>query len=92
MAYFVIWLIFCFIVGAVGSGKAIGYWKVFFISLLCSPFIGLIIALCSTSIPDAKTYKCNNCQYRSTHFAYYCPRCGKDNEGQTLAENQKRYN
>lgn len=89
----VIWLFLCFIVSFAGSNKPIGYWKVFFISLALSPLIGLIVALCSSDFKSPKpVYKCNECGYRTELFSYYCPRCGKDNDGYTLAENQKRFN
>jgi phosphate/sulfate permease len=41
------WIIFSFVVGFVGSGRNIGFWGAFFLSLILSPIIGLIIALVS---------------------------------------------
>lgn len=43
------WLILCFVVSFAGVGKSVGYWGTFFISLILSPLIGLIIALISSS-------------------------------------------
>ena len=44
-----LYLLICFLVALTGSGKAIGYWGVFFLSLFLSPLIGLIIGLASGS-------------------------------------------
>ena len=48
MVIIFIWLGLCFLVAMVGTEKSIGYWAVFFLSLLFSPLIGLIIALVSS--------------------------------------------
>jgi hypothetical protein len=42
-----LWIALSFIVGFFGSGKRVGYWGAFFLSLLLSPLIGLIIAILS---------------------------------------------
>lgn len=52
MEYFFGWIIFSFVVGFVGSSRKIGFWRAFFLSLLLSPIIGLIIALVSKNIAD----------------------------------------
>lgn len=44
---FILWLVLCFIVGAIGANRKIGYWGAFFFSFLLSPLIGGIIALSS---------------------------------------------
>lgn len=49
MELFLGWIIFSFVVGFIGSGRKIGFWGAFFISLLLSPLIGLIITLISKS-------------------------------------------
>ena len=46
------WLIFCFVVGFVGSGRKIGFGGAFFCSLFLSPLIGLIITLVSKNKAD----------------------------------------
>jgi phosphate/sulfate permease len=46
------WLIFCIIVGAIGSNRKIGFAGAFFLSLFLSPLIGLIISLFSKSKSD----------------------------------------
>ncbi|GAI07301.1 unnamed protein product [marine sediment metagenome] len=43
----IIWLILCFIVGAIGTNRKIGFWKGFFFSLLLSPVFGAIITFIS---------------------------------------------
>lgn len=45
---FIAWIGLSFLVGLLGNGKKIGFWGVFFISLLLSPIIGLIVALVSS--------------------------------------------
>ena len=44
-----IYVVICGLIGLVGSGRNIGYWGAFFIALLLSPLIGLIVALVSGS-------------------------------------------
>ena len=52
-----LWILFSFIVGAIGSGKKIGFFGAFILSLILSPIIGLIIALVSKSKEDEKLQK-----------------------------------
>lgn len=47
MTIFFFWLVFSGIVGAIGSSRNIGFAGGFFLSLLLSPLIGLIIVLLS---------------------------------------------
>lgn len=47
MAVFFCWVLFSFLVGAIGSNRSIGFWGAFLASLLLSPIIGAIIALLS---------------------------------------------
>jgi len=49
MEFIFFWLLFSFIVGAVGSGRKIGFGLSFVCSLVLSPLIGLIITLFSES-------------------------------------------
>ena len=51
------WFIFSLIVGAIGSGRKIGFGGAFFLSLLLSPLIGLIITLVSKNKEDEKYKK-----------------------------------
>lgn len=48
------WIIFSIIVGAIGSSRNIGFAGAFFLSLLLSPLIGLIITLFSKDKEDEK--------------------------------------
>ena len=41
------YLLLCFVIGSMGSGKKIGFWGSFFISIFFSPIIGLIVVLVS---------------------------------------------
>ena len=43
----ILWLIFSFMIGSLGSKRNIGFWNAFFLSILLSPIIGLIITLIS---------------------------------------------
>jgi phosphate/sulfate permease len=49
MIFIFIWIGLCFLVALAGTEKSLGYWGTFFISLLLSPLLGLIIALVSGS-------------------------------------------
>ena len=46
------WIVFSIIVGALGSSRKIGFGAAFFLSLLLSPLIGLIITLFSKDKED----------------------------------------
>ena len=50
------WIIFSFVVGFIGMDRNIGFWGAFFLSLLLSPVIGLIITLVSKNKAD-EAYK-----------------------------------
>ena len=52
MGIFFGWLLFSIIVGAIGSGRKIGFWGAFLLSLLLSPIIGIIITLVSKNKED----------------------------------------
>jgi len=54
MGIFIGWFIFSLIVGAIGSGRNIGFWGAFILSLILSPLIGLIITLISKDKEDEK--------------------------------------
>ena len=47
----ILWIVFCFVIGAIAKDRKLGFWGGFFISLILSPLIGLIFALVS----DKKT-------------------------------------
>jgi len=50
------WFILSVIVGVIGSGRNIGFFGAFFLSLILSPLIGIIITLISKS-PEDEDYK-----------------------------------
>jgi len=50
--WIITWLILCIILGSIGSNRKIGFWGAFFLSLLLSPLIGLIITLTSKTKED----------------------------------------
>jgi hypothetical protein len=52
MVIFVLWVVFCFVVASIGSGRKIGYGAAFFISLLLSPVVGLVLVLVSERKAD----------------------------------------
>lgn len=54
MGIFIGWVIFSLLVGAIGSGKNIGFGGAFVLSLLLSPIIGLIFALVSKDKEDER--------------------------------------
>lgn len=45
--WIIYWVIFSFVAGAVGSGRKVGFLGAFLLSIILSPFIGLIIAFSS---------------------------------------------
>ena len=49
MGIFISWIIFSFVAGIIGSGRKIGFWGAFLLSIILSPLIGLIFALVSKS-------------------------------------------
>jgi hypothetical protein len=64
MLVVILWIVFALIVGAIGKDKKIGFAGAFFLSLLLSPIIGLIIALVSSS-PEVKkktNIRCDGCR------------------------------
>lgn len=52
----IIWIILAFVIGLLGNNRRIGFAGAFFLSLLLSPLIGLIITLCSKDKED-EAYK-----------------------------------
>jgi len=52
MDIFIGWVIFSFVLGMLGSGRKIGFFGAFFLSLLLSPIIGLIFVLVSKNEED----------------------------------------
>lgn len=50
MIYFILWIALALLVSTVSKNRKLGQWPGFFLSLLLSPLIGLIIALVSPRI------------------------------------------
>jgi len=53
MVFFFFWVFCAVIVGLIGSNRTIGFWATFLLSILLSPVIALIIALCYQSKSSA---------------------------------------
>lgn len=47
-------LIISFIVGLIGKGRNVGFWGAFFLSIILSPIVGLIITLLSKKCDEIK--------------------------------------
>lgn len=73
----IIHIILCFIAASAGSNRTIGYWSTFAYSLIFSPVIGIIIALCSQRV---NTYRCPSCkhQMKALSTPKRCPKCGAE--------------
>lgn len=54
MALILGWLVFSFIIGLIGGERKIGFAGAFFLSLVLSPLIGLIVTVLSKSKSDMK--------------------------------------
>lgn len=75
MAVVVIWIGLCFIVALVGKDKNIGYWGVFFLSLILSPLIGLIIGLVSSTATSKQSFTCDACGFHLGGMPDVCKNC-----------------
>jgi hypothetical protein len=56
MIVFILWVVLCFVVASIGSGRKIGFGPAFFASLFLSPLVGLVLVLVSKSRAD-EAYK-----------------------------------
>lgn len=74
MAVVVIWIGLCFIVALVGKDKSIGYWGVFFLSLLLSPLIGLIVGLILPA-SSTQSFTCDACGFNLIDMPDVCKNC-----------------
>lgn len=68
MGIFFSWIIFSFVAGAVGSGRKIGFWGAFLLSIILSPLIGLIIAFASSRKEPDEVKIVNNYTPPSTPY------------------------
>ncbi len=73
--YILFWIVFSFVVGSIGDKRKIGFFWSFFVALIFSPIIGLIIAL----ISDKKMYNTNNTNNQKHSFEEYLEK-GKKSE------------
>ena len=53
----IFWILLSFGVGIVGNGKKVGYWGVFWWSVLLSPIVGLIVGLVSPQQLESEVHK-----------------------------------
>lgn len=87
MLGFIVYLMFCFIFAAAGSGKSIGYWGAFFCCVFITPVIGLIIAIASSR---EYVIVCKHCQHKTKQDTptppEFCPKCDKNQIGLTSAQ------
>lgn len=97
MALFFIWIFLSLAISTVGINKNMGYLGALLICLIGSPLIGLIVL---TIVPDKAWYTpCNYCGYgikvdrKGNRLSenYYCPRCGRDEEGYNQYQNNVRF-
>jgi hypothetical protein len=90
----VIYIVLVLVLTVAGSKRKIGGEPIFFISLLFTPFIGLIFLLTSQSAPRQNKpdyYVCPHCGFSFSENKQFCPVCDKDEEGKTLLEISKEY-
>jgi hypothetical protein len=52
MLFLIVWVIIAAVVAMAGDGRKIGYWGAFWVSVLLSPLIGLIVALFSDRVEN----------------------------------------
>lgn len=65
------WIIFCVVVGVIGTDRTVGFWGAFLWSFFLSPIIGLIITLVSKTNAEVAreqaTWKEQELQRKSLH-------------------------
>tara|TARA_B110000503_G_scaffold122368_1_gene186872 strand:- start:21 stop:308 length:288 start_codon:yes stop_codon:yes gene_type:complete len=71
----ILWILFSMFAADLGKKRIIGYWSVFWLSIILSPVIGLIIALMSPSEVKVVVSKSEN---ESTGSQKICPDCAED--------------
>lgn len=84
--YLLIAIACCFLIAKLGNNRKIGYWKLFFVCLLLSPLVGLVVA-----ILNPLAYGCLSCNLIRYDDNIYCPRCGHDKDQKTIEENIIKY-
>lgn len=76
-----------YIGNSLGAKRKMGKDKAILLCVLLGPLIGWLIVYFSEKIP----IECKYCSMEYANDTYYCPRCGKDNDGFTSEENKKRF-
>ena len=71
----ILWILFSMFAADVGKKRIIGYWSVFWLSIILSPVIGLIIALMS---PSEVKVVVSKSEKESTGSQKVCPDCAED--------------
>ncbi|MEF1173640.1 hypothetical protein [Vibrio sinaloensis] len=94
MLVVILWLIFSIIVGSVASGKGRSGIGFFFVSLILSPLIGLIIVLViqpnqetveQRALETGQQKRCPKCSELVRAEAAMCKHCGSELEQPTQA-------
>jgi len=84
MIYIITYLLLALAVAFFSFGKRISYLGVFFISLLLTPVIGLIISMKTKNNilthHYTSTHLCQGCDTESTENEKICPTCGNEME------------
>ena len=66
MVFLIVWLVIAAVVAFAGEGRKIGYWGAFWVSVLLSPLIGLIVALFSDKVEPVRQVHVNLSQVQKT--------------------------
>lgn len=72
---FILWLFFAFLVAYYGDKKGQGFIGLFFLSILLSPLIGLVVSLITG---DKTNKKCKQCAELIKKDAVKCRFCGSE--------------
>lgn len=89
IALIVIWFLLAPVAAMIAEKKGLSGWGFYFLSILLSPFIGIIVALVATPniekmneklLKDGKVKMCPACAELVKPDAMVCKHCGKDLE------------
>jgi hypothetical protein len=89
-----IWLVISIIIGVISKDRGHTFITGFFISLLLSPLLALIIIyvmknkkqLQDDKIVFTNTYKCKWCEFGTNQYSDFCPNCAKNINGKTMKQ------
>lgn len=84
--YLELYIMFCLIVGVIGTARKIGFFLSFLISLFASPIIGILVVIISPAKPEPSLiwYRCKHCGFRSQINHIRCPQCSLTDDGTYL--------